>query len=321
MNDSLTRRNFLTYSAGLGAGVAMASVLARSSVGASPERLTVSVRDAMLKQTGEPDCWAALKRIGAEGVEVVVTDDFAVPGLFHPGEKYSLATDAGIARVKAAAAAAGQRITALCMANHFAQRPDKEVELCSRTAQAARALGAPTIRIDVVPHNLARPEFLKLATATLTKVLAASESTRVTFAIENHGNTTNDPDFLRPLFAGVGSDRLGLTLDTGNFYWFGHPLTKVYELYEMFAPRVFHTHCKSIGYPAEMREKQRPIGWQYGKYHGPIYSGDIDFRRVVAILKKAGYANDLCIEDESLGNKKDAADILTKELQLLKELR
>ena len=89
----------------------------------------------------------------------------------------------------------------------------------------------------------------------------------------------------------------------------------------MFAPRVFHTHCKSIGYPAEMREKQRPIGWQYGKYHGPIYSGDIDFRRVVAILKKAGYANDLCIEDESLGNKKDAADILTKELQLLKELR
>ena len=81
-----------------------------------------------------------------------------------------------------------------------------------------------------------------------------------------------------PLFAGVGSKRLGLTLDTGNFYWYGHPLSKVYELYEMFASRVFHTHCKSIGYPAEEREKQRPMGWQYVKYHGPIYSGRHRFR-------------------------------------------
>ena len=123
------------------------------------------------------------------------------------------------------------------------------------------------------------------------------------------------------MFAGVGSPRLGLTLDTGNFYWFGHPLSKVYQLYEMFAPRVFHTHIKSIGYPAEEREKQREVGWQYGKYHGPIYEGDIDFARVIAILKKAGYTNDLCIENESLGRAKDAPAVLEKEVALLKKLR
>ena len=321
MHDSCTRRDFLTASARVGASVALASLLPRFALGAAPSRLTVSIRDAMLRHTGEKDCWAALTRIESEGVEVAVSDDMALPGLFHTSEKYSLASDAGIARVKAAASAAGQKITALCMANRFAERPDREVEWCTRAAQAAQALGVAAIRIDVVPQNLARPAFLKLATATLAKLMTATESTGVAFAIENHGNTTNDPEFLRPLFAGVGSKRLGLTLDTGNFYWYGHPLTKVYELYEMFAPRVFHTHCKNIGYPADQREKQRPIGWQYGKYHGPIYAGDIDFGRVIAILKKAGYTNDLCIEDESLGNAKNGAEILAKELRMLKKLR
>jgi sugar phosphate isomerase/epimerase len=283
--------------------------------------LTVSVRDAMLAHTGEQDCWAALKRIGSEGVEAAVSDDLALPGLSHAGEKYSLASDAGITRLRAAAGAAGQKITALCMYNRFAERPDKEVELCTRAARAAQALGVTAIRIDVVPQRLAQAEFLKLATTTLAKLMAATESTGVAFAVENHGSTTNDPEFLRPLFAGVGSKRLGLTLDTGNFYWYGHPLSEVYELYEMFAPRVFHTHCKNIGYPADQREKRRPVGWQYEKYHGPIYAGDIDFARVVAILKKAGYTNDLCIEDESLGKIKDASDILAKELRLLKDLR
>jgi sugar phosphate isomerase/epimerase len=321
MHEFLTRRSFLGHSAGLGAGIIAAPLWAQKAAAASPQVLTASVRDVMLAHTGERDCWVALKRIGAEGVEAAVNDDLALPGLLHAGERYSLANDAAVARVKAAAEAAGQKITALCMYNRFAERPGKEVDLCARAARAARALGVSAIRIDVVPQGLARPEFLKLATATLAKAIAATESTGVAFAIENHGSTTNDPDFLRRLFAGVGSKRLGLTLDTGNFYWFGHPLSKVYELYEMFAPRVFHTHCKNIGYPAENREKQRPMGWQYARYHGPIYAGDIDFSRVVAILKKAGYANDLCIEDESLGQAKDASDILAKELGFLKKLR
>jgi len=316
-----TRRDFLTLSTGLGASFTVAPLWARTALEASPSPLTVSIRDAMLPHTGEHDCWAALKRIGSEGVEAGVRDDLALPGLFHAGERYSLATDAGIARVKTAAAAAGQKITALCMYNRFAERPDKEVELCTRAARAAQALGVSAIRIDVVPQSLSRPQFLKLATTTLAKLMAATERTGVAFAIENHGNTTNDPDFLRQLFTGVSSKRLGLTLDTGNFYWYGHPLAKVYELYEEFAPRVFHTHCKNIGYPADQRDKQRPMGWQYAKYHGPIYAGDIDFHRVIAILKKAGYANDLCIEDESLGSATDAAEILAKELRLLKELR
>ena len=193
-----------------------------------------------------------------------------------------------------------------------------------QVARAAQALGVPAVRIDVVPTRLTNADFLKPAVAALKRVMADTESTGVVFAIENHGHTTNDPAFLKALFQRVGSERLGLTLDTGNFYWFGHPLSKVYELYETFAPRVFHTHCKSIRFPAEEREKQRPIGWKYVEYTCPIDEGDIDFARVVAILRKAGYHNDLCVEDESLGKLSAAAEVtktLQREVQLLKRLR
>ena len=36
--------------------------------------------------------------------------------------------------------------------------------------------------------------------------MAATESTGIVFGVENHGKTTNDPEFLDALFAGVGSN-------------------------------------------------------------------------------------------------------------------
>jgi hypothetical protein len=36
----------------------------------------------------------------------------------------------------------------------------------------------------------------------------------------------------------------------------------------------------------------------YAKYEAPVNQGDIDFARVVKILRSAGYAGDLCVENE-----------------------
>ena len=100
-------------------------------------------------------------------------------------------------------------------------------------------------------------------------------------------------------------------------------MAKVYELCEKFAPRIFHTHCKNIRYPAAEREKQRPMGWKYAEYACPIYEGDIDYVRVAAILHKAGYHNDFCVENEFLGRlpAAEATKTLAKEVQFLKQAR
>jgi len=341
MSSENSRRWFLKQSctllagtglAALGAGSASAIGKGRlrrnrvslvSQTSAQPAaRLAVGCRDVMLKNAGAEDCWKAFRAAGAETMELTVPDDLSLTSLVHPTKKYTLASKAGLDELAADAKSAGCRISAFCLSNKFDQRPEFEVEWVAKAAQAAKALGVKAIRIDVVPRKPAGPEFLDSSVKILKKVLAAMASTGVSLGVENHGRITNDPDFLDRLFAGVGSPLLGLTLDTGNFYWFGHPISKVYALFEKFAPRVVHTHAKSIRYPADQRDQQRKMGWEYAKYNCPVYEGDIDFRRVAEILKKAGYSNDLCIENESLGKFPEAerANVLARELAHLKSV-
>jgi hypothetical protein len=77
---------------------------------------------------------------------------------------------------------------------------------------------------------------------------------------------------------------------------------------------------RSIKYPADQREVERPMGWKYGEFACPIDQGDIDFHRVVRILRDAGYTNDLNIENESLGRlaEGERAAALAREVQYLK---
>jgi len=290
---------------------------------AREHKLLVGCRDGHLKLTGAADCWQAMKALGAECVEAVIDERLSLPGLFHPQQKYSAATKADIDRLRADMHSAALHISALCMYNRFDERPGFELDWCVQAAKAAAAIGVPAIRIDLVPRKVARKDYLEFSIDIMQKVIRATEDTRVAFGIENHGNTTNDPEFLEALFDKVASPRLGLTLDTGNFYWFGHPLAKVYEIFQKFAPRVVHTHCKSINYPEAQRQQQRPMGWEYGKYTCPIDQGDIDFARVVNTLLEAGYRNDLCVEDESLARfpAEQRAEIVAREIRFLKKLR
>jgi sugar phosphate isomerase/epimerase len=318
-----SRRQFLAYStAAAAAGAAASAGAGRATAASRDSKLSVTCRDPYLRMAGKADCWSAMAEFGVDGVEATLDDKLGLPELFHPGKKYSLATEADIAVLREDMRQAGRKITALCMYNQYDARPDFELEWNVRAAKAAKAAGIPAIRIDIVPHKPQTGAFLPFAAELLGKIVRATESTGVNFAIENHGSVTNRPEFLSELFDRVGSKRLGLTLDTANFYWFGHPLSKLYAIFEQFADRVFHTHTKSVCYPVSEREKQRPIGWKYSDYDCPTYEGDIDFARIVGILKKAGYANDLCLEDESLGKfpAQERFGILAKEVRYLRSL-
>ncbi len=318
------RRQFLRDSARLAAGVALAPCLARLGSAAAPAALLAGVRDVMLPKAEMTDCWKAAQSVGAESLELTIQDDLSLAALFHPEKKYSLATPEDVQVLAADVKAAGLRVGGFCMANRFEERPDFELQWCAKVAQGAAALGCKAVRIDIRASKRPTPELVEVVLVPLLKkLMAQTEATGVSFGIENHGRVTNDPDVLQALFDGVGSPRLGLTLDTGNFYWFGHPLSKLYQLYERFAPRVVHTHCKSIQYPEELREQQRTMGLEYAKRCCPIDQGDIDFRRVVSILKQAGYANDLCIENESLKRfpEEERGPIVAREIAHLKSLR
>ncbi len=283
----------------------------------------IACRDAHLRSLGEPDTASAMAALGFDGVEVSVELNGNCPLVFGPAKTYSIATPDGVKALRDMLGEKKKRISAFCLHNAYDQRTDAEVELTIKTAKVAAEMGVPAIRLDIVPHKIKDPdEFLRFAVGIARRILDGTKDLPVRFGVENHGGTTNKPEFLRKLFDGAGSKRFGLTLDTGNFYWFGHPLSKLYEIYAEFAPWACHTHCKSIRYPEADRERQRPVGWEYDKHCCPIYEGDIDFKRVAGILRKAGYEGDLCVEDESLDRfpKEQHATILRKEADLLRSL-
>jgi len=289
---------------------------------AETKKWPVGCRDLHLKVAGQPDSWSCMKALGAEGTEVYVGLNLACANLFHPQRKYTVATPDGVKALKDDLGASGCRITAFMMSNRFDEQLEQELESARGLVKAAQALGVDVIRIDVVPRKLSGEQFLPFAIDAGKRLCAIAEGTPVRFGVENHGEITNNPLFLEKLFDRVGSEKLGLTLDCANFYWWGLPLKELYPTYEKLAPRVVHTHCKSIRYPADKQNVQREIGWEYGKYNCPIYEGDLDFKRIVEILRKANYRGDLCIEDESLGKypPNEQADILRKEIALLKGL-
>lgn len=320
ITPSCSRRSFIKTT-GLALSAGMLST-ASPLLAAGKKKTLVGCRDVHQKVAGLPDSWSSMKAVGAEAIEVCVELDLTCPLLFHPQRKYTLATPEGIRTLKDDLSASGCRIAAFMMGNRFDERLEEELECARRLIPAAQQLGVEIIRIDVVPRKLEGDQFLSFAIDTCKRLCALAEDSPIRYGVENHGKITNDPQFLDRLFDGVGSCRLGLTLDTANFYWWGHPVSELYPIYEKFAPRVVHTHCKSIGYPDDKKNVRREMGWEYGKYCCPIYEGDLDFARIVKILRKARYRGDLCVENESLGRfpENQRADILRREIALLKKL-
>jgi len=319
---NITRRDFIKGAAGLMLSTSTVA-LGRNSTASSQSRpWVIACRDTLLNRTKKPDSWSAMKELGVTGVEVEVNLDLACPVLYHPKKKYSLDTPSNIKTLKDDLLENKFVITAFLVHNRLDERLEQEIAWTRKLVAAAQKLGVKVIRIDVVPRSLRPQAFLPFAIKACTKLCEIIEGTQIRYGIENHGSVTNNPEFLEQLFDGVGSPHLGLTLDTANFYWYGHPLNELYKIFERFAPRVFHTHFKSIRFPQDKKNVRRPMGWEYSRYACPIYEGDIDFRKFAAILRKANYRGDLCLENESLRKypENQHAEILKKEIALLKNL-
>jgi sugar phosphate isomerase/epimerase len=318
----LDRRTFLKTATTAALATSALSLVGGAFATEKKTKWLVGCRDVHLKFVEPADSWAALKRLDADCFEADINDDLALASFSAPGKQYSVATPDGIALLKADLKVNDRRISAFCMHNKFDERLDREIELCVALAHAADQLDVPVIRIDVVPRALKLEEFAAFATKACKQLCDATKGSKIRFGIENHGKATNDPDLMERILDGVGSDRLGVTLDTANLYWWGHPLDDVYRIYERFAPRVFHTHCKSIAYPEDKRNVKREMGWEYAQRCCPVYDGDLDFKRIAAVLRKAGYTGDLCVENESLGRfpESERAGILQKEIAFLRKL-
>ena len=285
----------------------------------------ISIRDGIVMHAKYPSLAQGLRELGVEAVELNYGRDRGVTALDKPQE-WKLDSPDVVARYREHLKEHGVRPAAFLLATNFNQ-PDleAEVEWVIGAVRAAHALGMAAIRVDSAmsgERELPMEQRVARYVTGIKRVLERTADSPVALGVENHGFQGNDPQWLDALFEKVNSPRFGMTLDTGNFYWAGHPLDRVYEILEHFAPLTKHTHAKNIAYPAEMRNQRREIGYEYGKYVAPLDEGDIDHRRVAQILKKAGYAGDFCIEDESLGHYSEAEqrEVLRRDVAHFREV-
>ena len=288
-------------------------------------KLGVGVRDGTAAVRDGQSLFQAIQAIGADSVELMVDPEYTVPYVVENGGRpFMLDTESNAKALKQRFDAEGIRIGALLLATDFsAEAADQHVDWAVRVTRAAQAMDVPAVRIDTATRNssLPVPEIRDNFVRRVSQVLQQTSDTGVDLGIENHGHISNNPQFLDEVFAAVGDERLGMTLDTGNFYWFGFPLSELYKILEHFAPRAKHTHIKNINYPSDLVETRREIGYEYGKYAAPLDEGNIEMNRVVQVLRNAGYSRDLCIENEALSRYSpgEQVEILRRDVQALRK--
>ena len=287
----------------------------------------VAVRDQMVPVGASGrSFFDSLRDIGVSHVELHIAPDLSIPHLNgDPGlPPFSLASEPDIRALRERFDAEGVHVSALMLATDFSSdAAQTHVDWAIRAAHAAQTLGATAIRLDTWTRRTDLPiaAISDNLIRCVRRVLDQTTDTGVGLGIENHGRFFNDPAVLDPVLAALDDPRFGMTLDTGNFYWYGHPLSIVYALLERFAPRAVHTHIKNIAYPAELAETRREIGYEYGRYAAPLDEGNIAMDRVVGILRRAGYRGDLCIENEALaryGAPEQQIAILRRDAQTLR---
>lgn len=289
--------------------------------------LEVSVRDEMVPRPAGQSFFEALHALGISAVEFCINSDGGVPLLVESdgSAPFSINGADAIEQLRSRLDAEGVTVAAWLLPTDYSG-PDaaEHVQWSIRAVRAAKALGAPVVRIDTataatISMEESRDNFVR----AMLQVLAETEDTTVDLGIENHGTVSNNPEFLDGVFERVPDQRLGMTLDTGNFYWYGFPLTELYAVLEHFAPRARHTHVKNIDYPANLAETAREKGFEYDRYCSPLDEGNISMARVVEILQNAGYTRTLCVENEALHKypENERAEILRRDAAILRAVQ
>ena len=169
------------------------------------------------------------------------------------------------------------------------------VTYCQRAAR----LGIPVVRAfagDVKP-GLSLADVEARITEAFAEVMRRVQGLDVVVGIENHGRLANDGMFLRGLIETVASPKLGMTIDTGNFYWAGHPPERVDRFIQLLAPYIVNVHIKDVTY----REGETVFV--------PAGRGMVDLLRLYALLAGVGYEGAIVSEYEG----EAAYDVGTRE--------
>ena len=171
----------------------------------------------------------------------------------------------------------------------------KAVENHYRWVDAAKYLGCHSIRVNA--YSKGTPdEQAKLCADGLARLGEYAAKVKIGVIVENHGGISSHGDWLSRVMRAVNMRNVGTLPDLGNFYEYDR-----YQGVEDMMPFAKGVSAKSHDFDANGNE----VG--------------IDYARVLAIVKKAGYRGRLGIEYE--GDRLSEPDGIRATKALLEKLR
>lgn len=169
-----------------------------------------------------------------------------------------------------------------------AQYRDMRVEALAKAARFAGRIGLPAITTHVgfIPEDPNHPDFAGTVEA-LKRVAGACAKAGVEFWFETGQET---PVTLLRTMEAVGTDNLGVNLDTANLIMYGK--ANPVDALDVFGRHVRGVHAKDGLYPTGGAELGKEV---------PLGQGKVDFPVLIPKLKSLGYAGPLTIEREISG--------------------
>lgn len=209
---------------------------------------------------------------------------------------------------------AGVKISALSSHSDLLD-PEFGVLYARRAIRYARAVGTDIVQITenmYPPSWMTEKDAYEIMKVTLRAIAETCEDNGVYLGVEPHGPyTAKIPRLLRILEL-VKSPWIRVNYDSGNTFLSGED---PYELLDAVADKVVHVHAKDISVQQAEAERGKVTGTAVGCACG---DGVIDWRRIAARLKKAGFQGVLSVE---CGTEEEAARSLRHLTEVLRELQ
>jgi len=183
----------------------------------------------------------------------------------------------------------GLDVTGTAVGNTFTLPPgdkrDEQIAMTKTWIDNGAVLGAPCIRVFAggVPDGYTEEQAMRFVVECCQECADYGAERGVMVALENHGGVTATADQILAMVEKVDSDWFGVNLDTGNFQ-----TEDPYGDIARVAPFAITTHVKTEMHPAG----------------GDVE--EVDFPRLVAVLRGVGYRGYLSFEYEAAEDPKTA---------------
>ena len=171
-----------------------------------------------------------------------------------------------------------------------------EFEQIEMVMEAAKVLGAPSLRVGVPRYDRSRPydELFQEARESLSRCQALAQKHGIKALVELHmGNITPSASAARRLLETFDPRYIGAILDPGNMMYEG------YEQWRMglqvLGGYLGHVHAKNTIWTTTHVDEEGTLHWQ--AQAAPMEVGMADWGQIIEDLKSVGYDGFISFED------------------------